>query len=516
MSENVEANTAPATEAAPKVKRTPYSHLFRITHWLLSLVTLVLIYTGVAVHCLARPDWSFVSAYPALLLDGRVLFWHLLAGTIFAPTVVIAAVIFFSTRRKVKFLSWRWIANVFLLVGGLGCVISMLGLIYTDIPMWLYHLSRATHAICGMFIIPLALLLHIVRALTKHFRLLVPVYAPLRQANWLKLAWIPATIVIAFLVIAQTPSRMTSARVLTAKKIDVAPANLEAVPDLPWDDAKALELTLVNGSGHAKGISRVCLKAFRNDEHLFVKASWTDRGRSRNYWPWLKTEDGWRKLLTSSTDEQVYYEDKFSMIFPIEPDPLFTAYGCAIYCHTEAGSYGNKGAARKVDVWHWKASRTGVMNYADDKHWLGHDTTLHDVGRIADPKTGGGDAKNNSEDKTTPAFLPASPGASRHGALVRAEAVPYSEELAAKIPAGVLIPGTVVARALGDRGDVAALAQHSDEGWTLYLMRKLDTGSEHDVIFEPGGTYDFACAAFDHAAKRHAYNQQVYRLVIEQ
>jgi len=46
-------------------------------------------------------------------------------------------------------------------------------------------------------------------------------------------------------------------------------------------------------------------------------------------------------------------------------------------------------------------------------------------------------------------------------------------------------------------------------------MRKLDTGSEYDVIFEPGSTYDFACAAFDHAAKRHAYNQQVYSLEIE-
>jgi hypothetical protein len=371
------------------------------------------------------------------------------------------------------------------------------------------------HAICGMFIIPLALVLHIVLALSKHFPLLVPVYAPLRQANWPKLILIPVGIVIAFLVITQTPSRMTSARVLTAAKLDVAPADLAALPGLPWDDAKPLELTLVNGSGHTKGMSRVCLQAIRNEEYLFVKASWSDRGRSRNYWPWLKTEDGWRHLVTSSTDEQIYYEDKFSMIFPIEKDPLFTAYGCAIYCHTEAGSYGYKGADKKVDVWHWKASRTGVMNYADDKYWLGHDTSLHDAGRIPDPKTGGGDAKNNSEDKTTPAYLPATPGASRHGALVRAEAIPYSEEEAAKIPAGVLIPGTVVGRVTGDRGDVACLAQHSDEGWTIYLMRKLDTGSEHDVIFEPGGTYDFACAAFDHAAKRHAYNQQVYRLEIE-
>ena len=507
MSENVETNTA----EVPTAKKTPYSHLFRITHWLLSLVALVSVYSGVAIHCLARPDWSFVSAYPAILLDGRVVFWHLLAGTVFAPSVVIAAVIFFSKRKNVKFLSMRWMANFFLLVGGLGCCVSMLGLIYADIPMGLYHLSRFVHAVCGMGIIPLALLLHIALALSRHFPLLVPVYAPLRQANWPKLALIPVAIIVAFLVIAQTPSRMTSSRVLTAEKVAATNAELAA---LPWDDAQALDSTIVNGSGHTKGISRLSLKAMHDGENLYVKASWSDKARDRNYWPWLKTEDGWRHLVTSSIDEQVYYEDKFSMIFPIEKDPLFAAYGCAIYCHTKEGAYGVKVAAKKVDVWHWKGSRTGVMDYADDKHWLGHDMSLKDVGRIADPKMGGGDAKNNSEDKTTPAYLPATMSAIRDGGLVKAEAVPYSEEEAAKIPAGVLIPGTVVERVTGDRGDVACLAQHSDEGWTLYLKRKLDTGSKHDVIFEPGGTYDFACAAFDHAAKRHAYNQQVYRLAI--
>jgi len=50
----------------------------------------------------------------------------------------------------------------------------------------------------------------------------------------------------------------------------------------------------------------------------------------------------------------------------------------------------------------------------------------------------------------------------------------------------------------------------------LYIRRVLQTRSYgKDVQFKPGGSYDFACAAFDHAAKRHAYNHQVYRLVLD-
>jgi hypothetical protein len=50
----------------------------------------------------------------------------------------------------------------------------------------------------------------------------------------------------------------------------------------------------------------------------------------------------------------------------------------------------------------------------------------------------------------------------------------------------------------------------------ISFHRKLDTGSERDAAFEPDGTYAFGCAAFDCAAKRHAYSMPIFHLVVEQ
>ena len=496
-------------------KRGPYSHLLRAAHWALSVTILVSLYSGVALHCLARPEWSLVGVFPAFVPGGRVLVWHLMSGIVFAPAVIVAAVVFIKHRKDVDLLQARWIANLALIVGGIGCSITMLGLIYSDIPQWLYHICRGTHAMCGMVIIPFALAVHLYLAFTKNLSRIVPIYAPFRNSAPLTLLVAPVAFAISFLVITQVLSRQTSARILVAEKTDVRAAAIEDLKAFPWDSAEALELTLVNGNGFKKGTSRLILKAMHNGEDLFMVAKWQDPGEDRRYWPWLKTEEGWKHLVTEEKDEKIYYEDKFSLVFPVEKDENFVRYGCAIYCHTKGNSYGYKAASRKVDVWHWKSSRTDPMRYTDDKHWFGHDLTLKDVGRIADPKEGGGDAKNNSEDLTTPAFLPPEGYTVVGGVLPKDVAVPYSAEAAAKIPVGAVIPGIIVSQVIGDRGDVQSLSRHDDGWWTLYLKRKLDTGSAHDVKFEVGGAYDFAAAAFDHSAKRHAYNQQVYSLEIK-
>lgn len=514
---SAEAQLEAGETPSKKKRRTGYSHNFRIAHWVLALSMPVLLYSGICIHSIARPDWSLIGRFPTFFPGGRVILWHQVAGLFFAPAAVIAAIVFFRRHSLSRLRGLRRIVNVVLLVVGLGSVISMLPLIYPGGPSGLYHIARFIHAICGMVILPVALLIHCVLAFTRYRALLVPVFAPLRQSQWLGVFWFPAGIAVAFLMTSQAISRRTAGHTLEAARIAEQVSDIDGVRALPWDSARPLELRLVNGHGFDRGTSRMTLKSMYNDTHLFIVAKWDNPTEDRRYWPWKRTEQGWEHLVSEPTDETIYYEDKFSLIFPVDRDPAFSTFGCSVYCHAHGDfRYGYKAASSKVDVWHWKATRTDPMGYVDDKYWLGHDLEAKNVGRFADPKEGNGSAKNNSEDKTRPMMLPVGDDAEFNGALLRSKATEYTEEAAEAIPPGALVPGIVVEPIAGDRGDVVCSSLYENGTWTLYIMRALDTGSGNDTVFAPGGRYDFSAAAFDHCAKRHAYNAQVYRLWLKQ
>jgi hypothetical protein len=155
------------------------------------------------------------------------------------------------------------------------------------------------------------------------------------------------------------------------------------------------------------------------------------------------------------------------------------------------------------------------MGYVDDKHWQGEgDVDPEKEARISDPGQGG-HGNNRVSGVTNPIMLPTSADAIVMGALVQSKSEIYTKAAAEKFPVGFSVPGVVISFDVeGDRADVKCYSSwdYDNEKWTLRIMRKLDTGSEHDVIFKPGQKYDFTFAAFDHNANRHSYNHQVYRL----
>ena len=141
-----------------KQKKAGYAHLFRLSHWLLGAGALLLIFTGFGVHSISMPSWSVLDGYPSFYPAFRVIHWHKIVGIIFAPASIIASIIFIRrTKRilihKIKQIRLRWIANILLLGGGVVCTITSLGLIYTGIHDWIYHLCRFLHAVCGMIIV---------------------------------------------------------------------------------------------------------------------------------------------------------------------------------------------------------------------------------------------------------------------------------------------------------------------------------------------------------------------------
>ncbi len=99
-----------------------------------------------------------------------------------------------------------------------------------------------------------------------------------------------------------------------------------------------------------------------------------------------RTEDGWNHLATVLDDECYYYEDKFSLVFPVERNARFERFGCAACCHVGGGRpYGYKGDDETIDVWHWKATRVDPVGQIDDKYWsevvLGETNGRHDRSR---------------------------------------------------------------------------------------------------------------------------------------
>jgi hypothetical protein len=490
-------------------------------HWLLWPSFLILALTGFSQHAISSPDWSlFGGRLPSWFWQGRVHLIHAWASLVFFPAIVVGA--WLAWRRPVRLRT----SHVVLLVGGLAVAFSGVLLASWPGPPAVYLTARWIHFVGGFLVLPLAFLWHLVDGLTKYRGWLLISFAPWQEPRWVHLiGFVLVALVTTCLVLSGLPLHPPW-RDLVAEKCEGDAADMSA---LPWDNALPLEIELSGGIGFDHGRTRVTLWALYNDEDLFLKAEWDDPTENRRYQPWRRTADGWKHLVTVSDDESHYYEDKFSLIFPAEPDWRFQMFGCALYCHGGRGQadhkYGYKGSDRIVDVWHWKGTRSDPCGQVDDKYWATLDLAAKDGGRHGDPKDSGGYSKNVSDDKTHPKCLPRDPGKVRDGMIPAQDAVEYdSEEAAAilaEIPEGAIIPGIVAAPAVGDRGDVSCTSKHDNGRWRLYIRRKLDTGHEGvegrptDVTFQPGGIYPFGCAAFNNSSKRHAYGLTPYRLVLK-
>jgi len=487
-----------------------YPHLFRLLHWVLTVSFVILLLTGLSLHAAARPDWSIFSGrVPAWLWRGRVYVWHYWAAIFFFPSVL--GTLAYCGRDPF----WKRPTHIILTIGGLVTIGTGLWMLFCFGSLGAMKAAIALHSACGLAVLGPAFLWHAIRGVTKYLKYLVPSFRPLKEARWSHAAaFVPVALLTTWTLFEAWPIHLPW-RTLVARRIAAQPSETIDMTVLPWSDAAVLNVRLVNGSGFQSGQTNLTLQALHDGNTLFVKAQWQDPTESRQYCPWHKLDDRWEHLQTNPKDETVHYEDKFSLVFPIEPDWHFEQVGCAVQCHVDgAYGWGYKGGAPDIDVWHWKSVRTDPVGQVDDKYWSELDFENEDVGRHGDPKKAGGYAKNYAEDQEHPLFLPDESSSIIQGAIPESHAVPYNAELGEKIPPGSIVSGIVCAAFQGDRGDVTCLSRHRNGRWILYMQRKLQTGSPYDLQFTPGGTYAFGCAAFDHAAKRHAYSIPVFHLTL--
>jgi len=496
-------------------KKNPYAHLFRISHWLLSAGILFLLFTGVGIHSVSMPSWSIIDGYPSFYPTMRLIYWHKIAGILFAPASIVASFYFMNRLRRYRHLSTRMILNALLLGSGVVCTVTAIVLIYSNTASPLYHIGRFLHAACGMVIIPVVLAIHILWAFLRYFRLLLPAFAPLHQGRWLQALWLPASIAISWALFTGFLPDKFGWNELTAGRISQSIAHPDQMDRLPWGNAKPLGLKLTNGVGFAAGTTQVEMRALHNDEFLYMRIQWDDVTYNRSYRPWVRTEKGWMHLNPGGSDEKIYNEDKMAILFPIVENSDFERYGCSVFCHNSGKNrYGFHWTPNEdiVDVWHWKSVRTDPLGHVDDKYWQGKGALTADSdGRHGDPGESGY-ANNLVEDITNPIMLPRGLDSIYMGALVLSRSDIYTRESAELTPVGRVVPGAIISETGGDRADIRCHSSFYEGRWTLRIMRKLDTGSPYDVVFRQGGNYHFAVAAFDHSSFRHAYNQRTYKL----
>ncbi len=291
---------------------------------------------------------------------------------------------------------------------------------------------------------------------------------------------------------------------VTTKSVKAPPTGID---DPVWNQAEAVQVSFEGKEKFEGKKASVTTKAVHTDDSIYFLFKWKDPTLSVSKGAWKFDGEKWSHIKSN--------EDRISLLFEIDRINKFATKGCAVVCHVPEGApnakdgkFGTSSGAEKGDLWHWKAARSDPAGFADDT-WL---TVISEKkgGRKSDAG-GGGDKKNMTQDKSKPMYSLA-PGKKlgKHGVLLAADAVEISDYSMFK-------PGDVVTYRMpkvpaGSRADIKAVSRHAGGGWTVMLYRKLDTGNDDDVAFNPRKTYSFAMALFDDSGDEDSYDSEILTL----
>ena len=306
------------------------------------------------------------------------------------------------------------------------------------------------------------------------------------------------------------------ANTLVAAKVATAPALTAGASDAAWTSARPMTIALSGGENFAgKGTTTATLKAVYSGDMLYMLVQYADPTNSVRRGPFQKQADGsWKKLVAPTNkggDETIYYEDKWSFLWPIDNSVKgFAQGGCMVACHVGEGKpFGNKytaSAGEIFDMWHMKGGRTAPVGFVDDQYT---DHTRYDAkaspnaGRKSDP--GGPEYSNMKVVNGRPEFMNADGKPGNAGGrfyVVDGTQVPFDD---AKFKPGDEVASYLINHVKGDRADIKVATSWNNGTLTSVVARKLVTGSKLDVQFNDlAAQYPFGFAAFDNAQVRHA------------
>jgi len=288
--------------------------------------------------------------------------------------------------------------------------------------------------------------------------------------------------------------------IITAKHVKKAPAGLD---DPIWKQVYPTQVPVEGRKNLAGEKGIVSTQAVYTDDSLYFLLKWKDPTHSVIKQSWQYNGKNWYHLKGN--------EDRIALLFEITRINKFSSRGCAVTCHSPADTHrkewklATRSATEKGDLWHWKAARSDPYKHADDA-WLtvaGNPSgSYRETGRRKDAGKGG-DVKNQIKDGTRPLYMQ-DPTKSQTlaGFLLFEEVVKIIDYSIFKT--GDVIPFRLPLKPSGSRFDVKVESHYADGYWTLMLYRKLDTGHEDDVSFNPMKRYSFAMALFDDSGDDHS------------
>jgi hypothetical protein len=245
----------------------------------------------------------------------------------------------------------------------------------------------------------------------------------------------------------------------------------------------------------------VDMRAFYTDSDLYLRLSWPDRTRDDAMRRWRFDGEDWSSDATA--------EDGFGLLW--DTQGRFPQFTCAYACHLH--DFGVSGssfhatnkmklarAVGSLDLWNWKAARTGAHGFADDRYLDGEGMRGDAPGELLRPNSrsavAGGEAFAEGDRP-----------------VLDGEGRPVGEHY---LPPGTTAPGFLTERPLGSRADVAAHGRWHDGRWTVVLRRPLNTGDSRDVVFVPGDESGvaFGLSLMDNTLFEHYASTALERLVL--
>lgn len=327
---------------------------------------------------------------------------------------------------------------------------------------------------------------------------------------------------------------------------------LDGVADEPLWAVAPERVVIARRGGEADAARAVPMhvQAAHDGQRIFVRVSWPDPVPNLKHLPLVRGDQGWYVLHDgyAVSDERTWYEDKLALVWSAPETGLTASMRAAVHLGPTAlgvpsapHGRGAHASATLLDLWHWKAVRTDIMDLAEDESiHLPLPCSACDVsysgGIRPDPKISGGYAWNwdyftpnggpdGNPNGVTPRRLPLSANLAgtfdehandglpqTYGSMRWLESTPW------RAPLDTYPPGTAIPSWLrlgdyeGDIAHVAAKGAWRDGVWTVEFSRLLDTGSAFDVRIATGSL--LWLAPFDHAQARHGYHLRPLRLAL--
>lgn len=308
------------------------------------------------------------------------------------------------------------------------------------------------------------------------------------------------------LILVNTQLAFAKAKSLISVKVDAPPKLDGKGKDVAWAKAKGVDVEAEDGP-------EINIKTVYTKDRVYFRLSWKDSTESIHLDKWVYDGKKWgvkQEIRWEDEDPWEADSDRFCFQWPIKDDNLikrFSEKGCSVLCHKPEKE--NKMFVKKPheasDIWQWRASTTNPLGYADDG-FLDHTNISKKDERNAEKRTNaahkwdalGKAGVTNIQNKEDDGPKWMSKASSQEPFLMKGKEIPLEK---AKIKKGDTIPGWLLARPNGSRGDIDAAAGYDKKLglWMLELSRKLVTNDKkHDVQFDDlSKTYYFGIAVWE-------------------